>query len=202
MKKIYLVVLFVLGACGISNAQESYWAINWDISSAMGETGDFVGGVNFRGVSVEGRYFIKSDLTIGGSLGWNTLYEKQDDLPPIEIEVEDYDGHLSGTQLHYVNTVPVLFTSHYYMEGFGKGKVFLGAGIGGVYAEQRNDIGLRSYYSDSFGFAFQPEIGTMIPIGYAGSGLNVAFKYLYGTSAGELDSLSVLTLSVGFSFLN
>lgn len=202
MKKLYIVILFVFGSIGLSNAQESYWAINWDISSGLGETGDFIGNVNFRGVSFEGRYFLKESLTIGGSIGWSSLYEKQDNLPPVEISEGGYDGHLSGTQLHYLNTVPILFTSHYYMNGFGKGKIFLGAGIGGLYAEQRNDIGLRSIYDDGFGFAFQPEIGTMIPVGYNGSGLNVAFKYLYGTSVGDLSSISTITLSVGFSWLN
>ena len=202
MKKIYITVLLVLGLIQFGNAQDSYWSANWDVSMGTGETGEFIENVNFRGFSVEGRFFVKSNFSIGGFLAWDNMYDKQDDLPPIEIEVGGKTGHISGTQLHYLNVVPVLATGHYYLDTKSDMKIYMGAGIGGVYLEQRSDIGLRSYYSDSFGFAVQPEIGTFIPVGYGGSGINFAVRYLYSPSAANLDSLSTLTFAIGFSFMN
>ncbi|MCF6224098.1 MAG: hypothetical protein L3J34_10270 [Flavobacteriaceae bacterium] len=200
MKKIYLTTILLIGLAFSSNAQ-SFWAVNWDITKGIGETSDFIGNVNFRGGSIEGRYFIKDNLTVGGLVGWSTLYEKVTDLPPIEIEIDGVQGDISGTQLHYLNVVPTLVTSHYFFDS-EKIKPYIGIGLGGVYVEQRNEIGLRSFYSDAFVFGAQPEFGVFIPLSYSSSGINLAMKYLYGSSVGELDSLSILTFSIGFGFMN
>ncbi len=101
--------------------------------------------------------------------------------------------------MHYLNVFPALVTSHYYFES---GNVKLYIGLGGVWTEQRNDVGLRSIYADSFAFGVQPEVGVFIPIGLNSSGINLAMKYLYGTSAGDLNSLGLFAFSVGFAFMN
>lgn len=201
-KKLYIAVLLLLGVVFTSSAQDSYWSANWDISMPVGSTGDYITNVNFRGFSMEGRFFVKKNITLGGFLGWNTLYDKVSDLPPREIEIDGGMGHISGTQLHYLNIVPVLATTHYYFDTKGDAKISIGTGIGGVYVEQRTDLGLKSYYSDSFAFAVQPELGVFLPMGYGGGGVNLAVRYLYGTSAGELESLSTVSFAIGFGFMN
>ncbi len=55
-----------------SNAQ-SFWAINWDISTGVSDTGDFIGNVNVRGASLDGRVFINDNFAVGGHLGWEYL---------------------------------------------------------------------------------------------------------------------------------
>lgn len=202
MKNIYIAVLLLLGVVFTSNAQDSYWSANWDISTGVGTTGDYITNVNFRGFSMEGRFFVKKNITLGGFLAWNTLYDKLTDLPPREIVVDGVIGHISGTQLHYLNVVPVLATTHYYFETKGDSKISIGTGIGGVYVEQRTDLGLNAYYSDSFAFAVQPELSMFLPMGYGGSGVNLAVRYLYGTSTGELDTLSTVSFAIGFGFMN
>ncbi len=200
MKRIYITAFLLIGLAMNSNAQ-SFWAINWDISTGAGDTGDFIGNVNVRGASLDGRVFINDNFAVGGHLGWSTLYEKLTDLPPIEIEKDGISGEISGTQMHYLNVFPALVTSHYYFES-GNVKPYIGLGLGGVWTEQRNDVGLRSIYADSFAFGVQPEAGVFIPIGLNSSGINLAMKYLYGTSAGDLNSLGLFTFSVGFAFMN
>lgn len=204
MKKVYILLLILCGTINYSFSQNSYWAINWDISTGLGETGDFVQNVNFRGFSVEGRSFINSNVSIGGFFAWDVLTDKVTDANPIPVTIEGTPGHISGTQVNYLNILPILFTSHYYFksEGTKTPTFYVGGGIGGVFVKQRSDIGLRSYTDDSFGIGFQPEIGSHIPFGYSGSGMNVALRYLYSPSAASLDALSTLSLSVGFSFLN
>jgi outer membrane protein len=200
MKKIFITAVLLIGLVMNSNAQ-SFWAINWDISKGVGDTGDFIGNVNVRGASLDGRVFINDNIAIGGHLGWSTLYEKLTDQPPFEVEEDGIIGDISGTQLHYLNSFPLLVTAHYYFES-GKIKPYAGIGLGGVWTEQRTDVGLRSFQTDSFGFGVQPEVGVFIPVGLNSSGLNLAMKYLYGTSAGDLDSLGIFTFSIGFAFMN
>lgn len=204
MKKFYILLLIVCGTINHSVGQGSYWTINWDISTGVGETGDFIQNVNFRGVSVEGRSFISDNVSIGGFFAWDVMYDKVTNAKPIDVNVEGTPGHVSGTRVNYLNILPLLFTSHYYFksEGTKKPTFYVGGGIGGVFVKQRSDIGLSSITDDSFGFGLQPEIGTHIPFGYSGSGMNVALRYLYSPSAASLDTLSTLSLAIGFSFLN
>ncbi len=200
MKKIFITIILFIGLAVNSNAQ-SFWALNWDITMGTGETSDFIGNVNFRGLSFDGRVFVNDNISVGGQIGWKTMYEKLTDLPPIEIEEDGISGDISGTQMHYLNVFPALITSHYYFDS-GNVKPYIGLGLGGVWIEQKNEIGLRSFYDDSYAFGVQPEIGAFIPIGLNSSGINLAAKYLFGTSAGDLDSIGIFTFSIGFAFMN
>ncbi len=203
MKKIYITALLLIGMMISANAQHSYWSINWDIAQPMGDAGDFIGKTSFRGISADGRYFVDNKLSVGGFFGWNTLYDKLENQPPYEFQGEDGSiGHISGTQFRYLNVFPVLVTAHYYVETGGKIKPYAGMGIGTVYSEQRVDVGLSSIYSDSWAFGVQPEVGVYIPFGYNGTGINLAVRYLYGTSAGDLNQLSMLNFAIGFGFMN
>jgi len=203
MKKIYITALLLIGLFVNTNAQQTYWTLNWDISKATSDTGDYIGDIGFRGISFDGRYFVKPQLTIGGFFGWNANNEKLNNGEPFEFQQDGTTGHISGTQVRYLNTLPILVTSHYYMDSKKRSfKPYIGLGIGTVYTEQRTDFGLNSFYSDSWGFGAQPEIGAFIGFNsYSGTGINVALRYLYGSSAGELDSLSMFSLAIGFGFM-
>lgn len=203
MRKIYITAILLIGLTISSYAQSSYWSLNWDITKAAGDTGDYIGNINFRGVSFDGRAFINDNISIGGSVAWYTLYDKLSGLPPIEIDNGDGTaGHISGTQARYLNLVPVLINSHFYFDSGGDFKPYIGIGLGGIYTENRTEIGLSAFSSDSYAFGAQPEIGVYIPFGYSGTGLNLALRYLYGTSAGDLDSLSMFTFAIGIGFMN
>ena len=201
MKKIYLTALLLIGLIVSGNAQ-SYWAINWDISTGLGDTGNFVEGINFRGVSIDGRGFVNENLSIGGFFSWNALYDKKSDMEPFEFSGDDYKGNISGTQSNYLNVFPVLLTGHYFFDTGSDVRPYFGIGLGTVYTEQRTDFGLLSFYDDSWGFGAQPEFGVYLPLGLSGGGLNLALRYLYGSSGGDLDSLSMLTFAIGFAFMN
>ena len=202
MKKIYLSALLFIGLITGMNAQQSYFSFNWEISKGMGETGDFIGTTNLRGISFEGRYFVEDKLSVGGFMSWNTLYDKLSNEPPIEFDYDGTSGHISGTQRRTLNVIPILVNAHYWPELDGKIKPYAGIGLGTVYVEQRNEIGLTSFYSDGWGFGAQPEIGVFIPLGYTGTGINLAARYLYGSSAGEMGSLSMFNFAIGFGFMH
>jgi len=203
MKKIYLTTLLLIGLIASSNAQQSYWTINWDISKGTGDTGDYIDKVSFSGLSFDGRYFVNEQLTIGGFFAWYGTNDKLKNEPPFEFHQDGTTGHISGTQVRYLNIFPVLITSHYYIESGSSFRPYIGLGLGSVYTEQRTEFGLNSFLSDSWAFGAQPELGAFIPFNsYSGAGINVALRYLYGSSAGELDSLSMFSFAIGFGFMN
>ena len=206
MKKIYLTALLLFGLIAGSFAQRSYWTFNWDMNKGLGETGDFVDKFSVRGASVDGRFFINENITVGGFLGWSTLYDKLYDLPPITADLGDgVTADISGTQMRYLNTFPVLINAHYFMGDNGSIRPYAGIGIGTVYTEQRVDLGFHAFIAEKWGFAVQPEIGVFIPIGLNGPGVNLAARYLYGSTTGGMlgmDKLGMFTFAVGFGFMN
>ncbi|MCD6544487.1 MAG: hypothetical protein J7K34_08255 [Flavobacteriaceae bacterium] len=201
MRKIYLTTLLLIGLIVSGNAQQSFWSLNWDITKGMGDTGDYIGDTNFRGISFDGRYFVNDNLTIGGFASWYALTDK------VSNKTLDFDngdgtaGSITGTQVRYLNVFPVLINTHYYIDTGGVTPYF-GIGLGTVYSEQRTDFGLSSFYADSWAFGAQPEVGVFVPFGYSGTGLNLALRYLYGSSAGDLDSLSMFSFAIGLGFMN
>ena len=201
MKNIYLTSLLLIGFIVSTNAQTSFWTINWDISKGTGDTGDYIESINYRGVSFDGRYFINENVTVGGFVSWYALTDKLKNQPPFEFSQDGTTGHISGTQVRYLNVLPVLINAHYYVET-GDVRPYVGIGLGSIYTEQRTDFGLNSFYADSWAFGAQPEIGIFVPFGYSGTGLNLALRYLYGSSAGDLDSLSMFSFAIGLGFMN
>jgi len=201
MKNICLTALLVFGLIVSSNAQ-SYWSINWDISKGLGETGNYVESIGFRGVSIDGRVFVNENVSIGGFFSWNALNDKLSNQEPFEFNGDGYKGNISGTQTHYLNVFPVLITGHYFFDTGSNTRPFFGIGLGSVYTEQRTDFGLNTFYADAWRFGVQPEFGVYLPLGLNGGGLNLALRYLYGTPADDLDSLSMFTFAIGFSFMS
>ena len=204
MKKIFITILLVAGLFATSHAQTSLWTANWDIASGSGDTGDFIDETSFGGFSIDGRYFVEENISVGGSMSWQVFNEIYDNLPPIELEGSNgVTGHISGTQYRYSNMFPLLFTGHLYVDTGGSIMPYVGMGIGTIYLEERLDIGLVSFSDDSWGLGLQPSIGVFVPFGASSTGVNLAFKYTYGTNSGLLtDSLSMFNFSIGFGFLN
>ena len=145
------------------------------------------------------------NLSIGGEWSWEVFNEIKRDLPPQEIYITDADnvvGHVTGVQYRYLNTMPFMVNGHFYLGDDGGVRPYFGLGLGTSYVEERTDIGLRSYVTDKWRFAFQPEIGAVIPFGLSEGGANVAAKFRYSTKAGENTiPVSFFTLSIGLSLM-
>ena len=211
MKKTLLITLLFIGTILNSNAQESttkdrntfkyYWSFNWEISKGLGETKNFIEGISFRGGSVDGRYFIREKVTVGGFIALYTLYDESHNEPPYEIELDGLRGDILGTQVRYLNTLPVFANIHYYLNIGEDIKVYGGLGLGAIYVEQRTELGIKSIKEDSWTFGGQPEIGVYIKMGEQGSGINLSARYLYGSSVVDLNSISMLTFAIGFGIM-
>lgn len=204
MRKIIILTIILFGFIQNSQAQSNLWTVNWDISSAIGSTGDFIDKTGFGGFSIDGRHFIENNISIGGSFSWHVFHEIYGNLPPIEIEVVDgVGGHISGTQYRYANVLPLLVIGHLYVDTGESIKPYVGLGVGTVYMEERVEIGFVALQDNSWGLGIQPSIGAFIPFGVSSSGVNLAIKYTYGTNSGNIiDSVSLLTFSIGFGFLD
>ena len=205
MKKNILIIAFTLASVAAANAQGSFWSFSYPMSMAFGETAEFVGQTSFRGFGIDGRSFINDNLSIGGLASWEVFDEIKYGLPPQPITDENGNvvGQRSGTPYTYLNTIPLMVNTHYYTGSYGAVQAFFGLGVGTIYVDEREDVGLFTTQTKKWRFGVQPEVGVYIPFGLSSSGATVSLKYRYGTKAGnETREVNMMSLSIGLGFMN
>lgn len=196
MKKlIYIIVAILVTSAGV-NAQNMF-SITYDVGVPLGSTSDFIGSSSFRGFGLEGRVFIKDNLSYGGSFNWAVFYEE---FGPQEWNIEGQNGTAYGKQFRYINSFPIMATMHYYIGDYDATRIYVGGGIGPQKIDQRTDIGLYSVNKNKWRLGLAPEIGVLIPVNF-NSRINIAARYQYAVKAGDNEAVSYLNIKVGFAFL-
>jgi len=195
MKRIYLALIAIFVMPVTLMAQQSMFNINWDISFPVGETSDYISNTSFRGVSFEGRGFVGDQFSVGGWISWDVFKEKKSN--------ETYNGDgvsVTGTQVRYLNMMPILLTGHYYLGTLDTATPYFGLGLGAIRSLQRTEIGLVAFQNDNWHLGLAPEIGIFIPANY-NMGFNLAVKYQYAAKSND-SSYSYVSVILGFSFLD
>jgi outer membrane protein len=192
MKKIAITAFAFLFACGVQ--AQGLFGVSYDVSLGMGEQSDFVGPASFRGVTLEGRWFLNQSTSLGISAAWHVFYEDAG-----EESFADGTVTATGRQYRYINTLPLLLNGHYYTGVEGDTRFYFGGGIGLSSIDQRTDIGLYQIDHSHWHFTVAPEVGVMVPLSYFNS-LLIAAKYHYSPKADDSIDFSYLSLRVGFTF--
>ena len=193
MNKYLLALCFALGLSIHAAQGQSLFAVNYTGSLPMGETADFVDAFSWRGVSMEWRWFVQDQASLGLFFGWNVFHEKESgDFMLGEVAA-------SGTQLRTVNAFPMLFTGHYYFANEIELRPYVGAGVGLYRTLQRNTFGIYQVEENNWQFGFAPSVGATFPLGYNVMG-NLEVRYNYALKAGDSLTQSYLGISLGLAW--
>ena len=201
MKKIILAAIII--AIGFGANAQSMFGIHYSIGLPMGETKDYLSKASFRGIGLEGRYFVTDNLTIGGSFDWQVFYEEEG--PQTFNEEVDFDGDdtpvtVYGKKYKYINALPMMVTGYYHFGEDGDLRPYIGTGIGVANMIQRSDLGLFSSDKNTWNFALTPEVGVLIPINF-NTALSAAVTYNMAFKANDSLNYSWLTFKIGFAFM-
>lgn len=158
----------------VNNDNERYLTISYAPSIPIGIFNSYLDGKNFGGLSIEGRYFISDNVTLGFNLGWNDASKK---MP--RITETNGTSSISAVQTRYLLVFPLLINSHYHFEldNFII-RPYIGGAAGIYFTTYEKWI---AEYLDSkrkISFGIRPEIGALIPI-TDNLGINLNFKYNY-----------------------
>ncbi|MCV9386164.1 hypothetical protein [Reichenbachiella ulvae] len=194
MKKYFLILLF-LGAFQSLKAQETMFNLNWGIGVPVGGFTDYVEEPSFSGFSIGGRKFIYDFISVGAYTGWQLYYDKQFGLHQVSEGLDVY-----GRQLRHVNVYPVMASVHLYGGEDGGIRPYLGANVGLSFVNEKLQYGIWEFSSTSTNFTIAPELGIFFPVGLAGGGLNLSFKYdeAFKSSKNDYHVQSFL-ISIGFA---
>jgi outer membrane protein W len=165
--------------------------INYSLSLPVGETRDYINSFSWRGVNIEGKYFLNDNMTLGWSGGWNVLYKSESG------EFTDGTRTRTGTQYRYLNSIPFLLTFDYFLNEDGEIQPYLGVGMGTYWIEQKTTMGLFSSTTDNWHFGLAPEVGVIIPVNIQ-SNFYVSLRYNNAFAANESINYGYLGFNVGF----
>lgn len=172
------------------------WNFDWNVGFTLGETNDFVSEPSFRGFSVDGRGFVSNNITVGGIVGWNTFYENFD----FTTESVGENATIHGYKRRYINTMPIMVNAHYY---FAQSTImpYAGIGIGTMYVDARDFMGIYYVEDEAWHFAVAPEVGIVLPFGGGNTGLNANVKYNMAAKTKDTPSYSFLSINIGISYV-
>ena len=199
MKWIYSIIILLLVSASVS--AQSMGSITYNVAVPTDKLDNYIDEISWRGVGLEGRWFQSSNLSFGVSFGWNVFDLRTGDV--IQIKEDNVGGAVSGTQLRYVNTFPMLATGHYYTgKKRDQARFYVGAGVGTYYILQRLD----AYESNNWHFGLAPEAGVLVTLSREVTMIfNV--KYNYAFSSGEAlgggdNDVQYWGFNVGFAWQN
>jgi len=172
-----------------------FYAFGYQMSVPLSNTQDFTDNLSWRGANFEARKGIKPGMTAGLSLGWHVFDEETDEV----VSFDKLD--VSGDQLRYINSFPILVNVHKYFGSEGRPRPFVGLNAGGYIMEHRLEIGLVALEETNFHFGFAPELGVVVPL-EGNSAVYLSGRYNYAFSAGSVDDQSYVGVSVGYAWSN
>lgn len=166
------------------------------VSFPIGNSNDFIKNVSFRGFMLDYRYHVKPELAVGLSSGWLAFFEQKDfDTYTTSDETTSY----SGTQYRYVNSLPVLLFTNYYLTPERTYSTFVGMGTGVTYNKINNRMGSHDVQSADWQFTIAPEAGIWFGYDFGVAGY-LSARYNNNFKTGDLDNQSYLSLNVGLMY--
>ena len=198
MKKIAIIIALACG-CGLVQAQDNYFFVNWDINTPMTNT-NWIGSTSTRGIRAGYRAIIgpQRRFSAGLDVGWATFSEYK---PTQTFQQEA--GAITTDYFNYIYQLSLAASGQYYFHKSANERFFSYVGMG-LGANQNKYTVFYNIYKDqhaAWGFLARPEAGILLRISTRKRiGLMAAVHYDYSTSKSNdynYSSFSAVGVSVG-----
>jgi opacity protein-like surface antigen len=163
-----------------AGARDKITILSYNVGIPVGNTEDYISETSFRGFGLDFRHFRSrgKNFTVGFTFAWQVFDQRATGTTVLD------NGAVTGTQRRFLNTLPFLLTSHWYSsQQNNRTRIYIGAGAGTYYIEQRLDIGVSSFQENNWHFGLMGEAGIQIPLGDVE--LVVGARYNYAFAAGQ-----------------
>jgi hypothetical protein len=173
---LFIIIAFVIFSPSKSNAQyNNEFFLGYNFAVPLPDSKDYVSSTSYYGAEINYKRFIRRDVSVSLSFGWNVFYKESTDM------ISLHNADISGKQNRYINTMPMLVGAQYYF-GHSEAKPFIGANIGTLYSSRRMQIGIYDITDYKWRFMVQPEIGVLFNLDNR-SDVAVGVSYNYGFPA-------------------
>jgi hypothetical protein len=173
---LIIIAAFVIFMPSKSNAQyENEFFLGYNFAVPLPDSKDYVSGVSYFGAEINYKRFVKRNVSVSLSFGWNLFYKETTDM----IVLPNAD--VSGKQNRYINTLPMLVGAQYYF-GRGSAKPYIGGNLGVLYSSRKMQIGVYDFTDYKWRLMVQPELGVLFNLDNR-SDVVLGVTYNYGFPA-------------------
>jgi opacity protein-like surface antigen len=165
---------------------QTIWALNWEVAGPIGDFQNYIKNWSLLGFSLEARYLIKKNISVGGSFSFNRWEETYSQISiPVYLPNSGATGVASGPVYRYNDMFGLRAIVHYYFGDGGTFQPYVGTGIGGVWSYSYQQIADLANTQDSFNFIVSPEAGVLYTLmsGTTSLAINLAFRYTFTTAS-------------------
>ena len=204
MKKQLITLAIFLGLGYTMMAQEgdrvytyydkSQFLISWDINVPL--SNDFISKTSVNGARAEYRYFAKRNVSVGVSLGWNTLEE----YIPGAVYTDSDGSSIYTDMVRQMKQLPMLAHANYYLSSSESIKPYIGIGLGTNYLNSVSYFNIFQHEDPTWGFMARPEMGIEY-IYNNGFGVYANAAYNYSTNSSDIytsvDGVQGISFGIG-----
>lgn len=178
----------------VPNFRVNNFRVNYDVAAPLGKmSDDFINRWSWRGISIENRWAVKSNISVGFLLGWQVFAERLDNFTQ---ELDNGNAAINGNQFRTINTFPIQGTVHYYFaENIGI-LPWAGLGIGTAYNNQSLQVGFYEDQRKFMSFSLTPQAGIDLPMNKVTS-VTLSTRYNFFLHSNQPFNYSFMVFSVG-----
>ncbi len=196
MRKFLFILAIGLSFVGKVHAQtygyDSYikqiYSVNYQMSTPLGDSRDFISKMSFEGVNLNWAYFVTHNITVGFDVTYNNYHEK---FSKSIYRPNDYTA-INAAQYRYTQVFPIKAQVKYFYNPDRCIKPYIGVGIGALSAGEHIIVQDIDSWYNSWGFLLSPEIGALIPFGSRKNyGANVTFGYNWSTNESAFGDIHI-----------
>lgn len=195
---LLLGFLALLQMSATARAREDWVLLTYDVSFPVGDTGDFIDAVGWRGFGLEGRSFITDQINGGFVLGWHNLYQKSEDKT---AQIDNVT--ISGTQARFIDFVPILAgVNYHFFDRSYRIRPYVGVKGGLYWIKQRVEVGfIDVIVNRNWHVGLAPEAGFTFLTGELDiyGFVNGDFTYILGRD--ESIDYTYVGMSLGFVYV-
>jgi hypothetical protein len=203
MKKIFIIIgiLFISATATKAQLLHNLYGFSWEVSFPVGNS--FISKPSFLGGKFEYRHFIKRNISLGATLGWNNYSEY---VSRETYENADRTQAITTDNQRYIFKLPMTVDGFYYFEHGKKMRPYVGLGLGAQYSSQEAFFNIFVIDDKNWGFIARPQIGVYIPFSeFNHNGLLLAAGYNFATNKNEsfrINNMQNFWVSIGIAFTN
>lgn len=178
----------------VPNFRKNNFRINYDVAVPLGKmSDDFINSMSWRGVSIENRWSVKPNVTVGFLLGWQVFAQRLDNFTQ---DLNNGNAAINGNQFRTINTFPIQGTVHYTLVDDGGILPWVGMGIGTAHSNQLLQVGFYEVQRRFMSFSLTPQAGIDLPIDKVTS-ISLSTRYNLFLHGNQPFNYSFMVFSIG-----
>ena len=191
------VLLFIVVFATTASAGDWFYNISYNVAVPGRQMRPFINNTSFLGFNLDARKMVSPHASIGAAVGHQVFYWKTNE--PMSLQ----NGFFSGTPYRFMNTIPLMVNSHYYIGNSDRIKPFVGLNAGGFYAWQRSEMGIVVMEGRRWRWGIAPEFGVIVPVGQMKVNIGTKLSYLGlpgESNLGDPQKQMFFSFNVGLAF--